>query len=351
MKTLLSKLVVSLATLLPMALFAQTTPYMSRYYFTADLPVSYEYDKEAATSAAMVPSPLVKNEIFRVLLVRDTRSNVTKTTQPSVTIDAAGQIVLGENALGATWCWLNYNNTAVEYIPVGDSAAGVPKQELLSSPNSVWYGFDTYLRNTSDLPGTGGYVYRYLVVLDTRMGTGTCAGSATHVARYAMALSPDASKNSVSATSIPQVYDVYIPEPEDYDDSYTYINWPGYDLGWQSASAIESLVVTQNGAQVTLTGDALAAYLKPSVNSLTQGVEDGQSVLNLAVTAPDVQYYTLYTKAKLSDAEWTKFEDYVKTLDNVDGKYYTRFRIDGESPLKIPVLTDETSRFYQLRGE
>ena len=127
--------------------------------------------------------------------------------------------------------------------------------------------------------------------------------------------------------------------------------WPGYDLGWQPAAAIESLVVTQNGAQVTLTGDDLADYLKPNVNSFAQGIEDGKPVLNLAVTAPDVQYYTLYTKAKLSDLEWTKFEDYAKTLDNVNGKYYTRFRIDGESPLKIPVLTGETSRFYQLRGE
>lgn len=354
MKTLLSKLVVSLATLLPMVIFAQVAPYTSTYYFTADLPVSYVYDKGAATSAAMVPSPLVENEIFRVLLVRDKRSNVTATTQPAVTIDAAGQIVLGENALGATWCLLSLNNKPVDYIAVGGSVKGVPNQLVGGSAigaDDAWYGFASYIKNTADLTGSEGSVYRYLVVLDTRMGTGICEGAATHVARYAMALCPGATENCVDPFEIPQDYDVYIPEAEDYDDFYTYVNWPGYDLGWQSASAIESLAVTQNGTQVTLTGDDLAAYLKPSVNSLTQGIEDGQSVLNLAVTAPDVQYYTLYTKAKLSDAEWTKFEDYVKTLDNVDGKYYTRFRIDGESPLKIPVLTDETSRFYQLRGE
>lgn len=320
------------------------------------LPISYQYNIADVTAC----EPLVKNEIYRMCLVRDKRSAdfdfvMTDTTPPAVSIDAAGQLVLGEYAESAKWMTLRWTEVkdgvaqavVADYITAGE-IAGVPHKLLYTDKyGTPYYGFDAYTEE--DLPAGEGSVYVYLVVMDTRQGTGDCAGLPYHVKAYGMALckatedTPEMSFNfpfrtwlvgGVSSTAI-TVY------------------WPGsvYAAAWQPAAAIESLVVTQNGAQVTLTGDELAAYLKPNVNSFEQGVEDGKPVLNLAVTAPDVQYYTLYTKAKLSDSEWTKFEDYAKTLDNVDGKYYTRFRIDGESPLKIPVLTGETSRFYQLRGE
>ena len=318
-------------------------------------PISYQYDFADATAC----EPLVKNEIYRMCLVRDKRSVdfdfvMTETTTPAVSIDAAGQLVLGEYAESAKWMTLRWTEVkkgiaqavVADYITAGE-IAGVPHKLLYTDDYGIpRYGFEAYTEE--DLPAGEGSVYVYLVVMDTRQGTGDCAGLPYHVKAYGMALCKYKNDTPEMPFDTFRTWLVGGISP----DAVT-VYWPGsvYAAAWQPAAAIESLVVTQNGAQVTLTGDALAAYLKPSVNSLTQGVEDGQSVLNLAVTAPDVQYYTLYTKAKLSDAEWTKFEDYVKTLDNVDGKYYTRFRIDGESPLKIPVLTDETSRFYQLRGE
>ena len=349
MKTLFAKLVVMAATLCALPLAAQDVVPGGDFFFPVDKPVSYTYNKQGTTDAEKCGEPLVTNEIFRILLVRDSRSGLTQTSTPSVTIDAAGQIILGENALGAAWQSIEVGSVLQSYIKVGSSYLGVPGQIMTS--DGTEYGFSTFF--TEDVGGTGGYFYCYLVALDTRTGLGVCAGSPTHVGRYAMTLCHySASKTNFPLEGImPPSRRRYTVTGETGNASGQTLAWPGYDLGWQPAAPIESLVVTQNGAQVTLTGDALAAYLKPSVNSLTQGVEDGQSVLNLAVTAPDVQYYTLYTKAKLSDAEWTKFEDYAKTLDNVNGKYYTRFRIDGESPLKIPVLTGETSRFYQLRGE
>ena len=334
-----------------------TEYYWGRFTFPTggdNYPVCYKYAPSTADWAATVgevDEPLVKDEIFRVCLVRDKRANVSWDTEPAVTIDVAGQLVLGENAIAAKWMTLRWSVVGesapiiAEYITVGD-ALGVPSNKVSVVGSTVNYGFDVF--TSEDVEGSGGRVYAYLVAMDTRTGEGACEGKPYHVKAYAMALCYGAQDRTYLSTNDATGYSWLIGR-ESPTDIIVYC--PGVEQSWRSASAIESLVVTQDGAQVTLTGDALAAYLKPSVNSLTQGIEGGKSVLNLAVTAPDVQYYTLYTKAKLSDTEWTKFEDYLKTLDNVDGKYYTRFRIDGESPLKIPVLTDETSRFYQLRGE
>ena len=352
MKTLLTKLVACLVVLFAVVLNAQglVTP-GGDFFFPIEKPVSYTYNKQGITDAEKCSEPLVANEIFRILLVRDSRKGLTQTSTPSVSIDAAGQIVLGENALGAAWQPIEVGYSHQTYIKVDPLHLGVPGQIMTSDGSQ--YGFSTFF--TEPVSGTDGYFYCYLVALDTRNGLGECAGAPTHVARYAMTLC----HYSSSRTDFPLEGVAMLPSPRKYkvtgetgNASGQTLAWPGYDLGWQPAVAIESLVVTKDdGTQVTLTGDDLADHLKPKVNSFTQDVEDEKLVLNLAVTPPDVQYYTLYTKAKLSDAEWTKFEDYAKTLDNVNGKYYTRFRIDGESPLEIPVVTGETSRFYLLRGE
>ena len=360
MKTLLSKLVVCSIAFFAVVLNAEivnggfeTGGYRGDILFRTggtSIPVCYAYAFDGAATYAEEHERLVKNEVFRALVVRDSRAaaEIDHSTTPSVSIDAAGQIVLGENAIDAMWLKILHtidNETVVsDYVVVGDEA-GVPDCYLYSTSTRNYYGFTVFAPENA-LQGTG-YDYLYLVAMDTRSGEGICEGKPYHVKSYAMALCKgDASTSSISYETPLRSWAV------GWNSSTSIVvGQPGRYIAWQPVSAIESLVVTQDGAQVTLTGDELAAYLKPSVNSLTQGIEDGEPVLNLAVTAPDVQYYTLYTKAKLSDTEWTKFEDYLKTLDNADGKYYTRFRIDGESPLKIPVLTDETSRFYQLRGE
>ena len=360
MKTLLTKLVACSVVLFAVVLNAEATNggfefggYKGDITFRTggtSVPVCYAYAFDGAATYAEEHERLVKNEVFRALVVRDSRAaaEIDHSTMPSVSIDAAGQIVLGETAVDAMWLKILHKvgkETVVsDYVVVGDEA-GVPDCYLYSTSTRDYYGFKVFAPENS-LQGVG-YDYLYLVVMDTRTGDGVCEGKPYHVKSYAMALCKgESTESSISFGASLRAWTV------GYNSTSVTVGQPGRHIAWQPAAAIKSLVVTKDdGTQVTLTGDDLADHLKPKVNSFTQDVEDEKLVLNLAVTPPDVQYYTLYTKAKLSDAEWTKFEDYAKTLDNVNGKYYTRFRIDGESPLEIPVVTGETSRFYLLRGE
>ena len=331
------------------------------------LPVCYRYALSDAATQGEVNEPLAKNEILRVCIVRDKRGTaVDYDVPPAVAVDAAGQLVCAEcgttnfeqhlslangaacagNATGAKWLdlrWTEFGtatSVTAEYATVGD-VLGTPSSFLGYAGASKQYGFQVFTdTDVEKADGKAHKVYMYLVALDTRTGAGVCEGLPKHVNAYAMAICyGTATQVSVDAsTSNPRAWLVNAG-----DGKSIFTPAPGRELAWQPSAEIKSLVVEGE----VRTGDALADYLTPKVSQFAVS-EEG---LTLRATAPDVQYYTLYTKATLSDSAWIKFEDYVKTLDNVDGKYYTRFRIDGESPLKIPVLTDETSRFYQLRGE
>lgn len=360
------------------------------FCFDSAYPVSYVY-ATGTDPEDVCTEPLVKNEVFRLLLVRDKRidygewstpispavsSSLQATLEPAVAIDAAGQVVcsacgtadftkhttLGNgsecagNVLGAKWAdimvWSTEESKDIPspMITVG-SSEGVPGQ----TPASLggYHGFRAIATTTVPgyVEGEESSIYAYLLALDTRDGIGECKGETTHVVRYAMTLCH---------------YNEYtIGCPEDKFSPRTYyvlgetgfiqgagqiLDYPGRRWGWQPAAEITSLAVTQDGVEKVLTGDDLKKYLTPEVTTFAQTIVEGKPSLTLTANAPDVQYYTLYTKEKLSDASWEKFEDYAKTLDNVDGKYYTRFRIDGKS-LSIPQVHDEVSRFYMLRGE
>lgn len=353
--------------------------YHGRFFFRsgtdskgkAYTPVCYAYAIDGAATTADVNDPLRKNEVFRALLVRDTRV-VTLTTPPSVAIDAAGQIVKlkfsetdenGEEteveyAVDAKWMNIRYQAVGetdyiyADYITVGD-VAGVPHN--VTAEDDAWdeYGFEVYTE--ADLEGDTGNVYLYLVAFDTRMGTDVCEGEPKHVQAYAMTLCPgqtngadDEKYPAQASPNTPREWNVGVNSP-------ILIYWPGCHIPWQAAAEVATLEVTQEGAQVTLEGDAVTDYLTPNVEAFAQTTnEDGDAVLSLSATAPDVLYYTLYTKSSLADSEWRRFEDddFVKNLlDETERKQYTRFRIDGESPLTIPVIEGETTRFYLLRGE
>lgn len=362
MKTLLSFLM----TIFCAALVCAAEYYIGSFTFPTGngfVPVCYEYASyNGGATPGVVDVPLAKNEIFRVCLVRDKRgANVNEYTAPAVAVDAAGQLVCADcgtadfsqhrtlsngsacaaNASGAKWMTLRWTEnlvtTEAEYIVVGD-VLGAPADKLYSTV----YGFNVF--TTEDVSGSGGKVYMYLVAMDTRTGEGVCEGVPAHVKSYAMALCYGADNQS------------YINK-EDSSPRAWYVNAtggilvfsPGLEIAWKPRAEITSLVVDGE----TLTGKTLATYLKPNVSQFATSAEG----LTLTATAPDVQYYTLYTKEKLSDTAWTSFEEFVANdenlVDKINGKSYTRFRIGGESPsiLQIPLVSGEASRFYMLRGE
>jgi hypothetical protein len=158
-------------------------------------PVCYEYGYPESPTPGEVDVPLAKNEVIRAFIVRDKRI-VTPTTTPSITVDAAGQLVKvkdengEENAIDAKWLQMRYKSasdaayTYADYITVGD-ALGVPNNLKVVSKKWTSYDFEVY--TTADVGGDSNYnVYLYLVAFDTRTGVGECEGSATHVRAYAM---------------------------------------------------------------------------------------------------------------------------------------------------------------------
>ena len=130
--------------------------------------------------------------------------------------------------------------------------------------------------------------------------------------------------------------------------------------GWEKTVAPVTLVVDNQA----LAGEALEAYLTPAVTgfsttapaatsavSLLSATTDSSAAFYLSATSPDLCFYALETKESLNDAVWKPFNDLLtkKGVDNATQKDYTRCRIDGRSPLTIPVFSGETGRFYRLR--
>ncbi len=378
MKTLLSFLM----TISCAALVSAADLYYSGYFTFPSgkdaagnefLPVCYRYTEdsimEEGIPASEVNEPLTKDEILRVCIVRDKRgSAVDYNTPPAVAIDAAGQLVCAEcgtanfaqhdsgcagNATGAKWLdlkWTVFGTTTsvtAEYATVGD-VLGVPSNFLANIGTYQQYGFQVFTdTDVEKADGKAYKVYMYLVAMDTRTGAGTCEGLPKHVKSYAMALCYGTATQTYVEPSPASPYAWFV---NGNDGKSIFTPSPGRELAWQSAAEITSLAVTQDGVEKVLTGDDLKKYLTPEVTAFAQTTVEGETTLTLTANAPDVQYYTLYTKEKLSNISWIKFEEYAKTLDNVDGKYYTRFRIDGKS-LSIPQVYGEASRFYMLRGE
>lgn len=304
--------------------------------------------------------PFVASEVLRLCIVRRSSTDtVIKTTYPGVKIDAAGQLVL-DGALAAAWLPIIVDQEEKQFIVIDND--GMPDH----SSDGYWDYFEVDATEFSFGENVeSGNDYLYLVALDTRTGLGVCKGAPTHVARYAMAFCPgeEGSDTDFDMSASPYVW--YINgwyNIEEYEYYWADVDWPGVDIAWKNAAAITSLTITQKNEdtqeeeEVTLTGEALADYLTPTIEEFSQA--NDKIALNLTDGASDVMYYTLYTKEKLSE-EWRPFaevyaekcENNEKTVDKSNGKQYTRFCIDGNSPLEIPLIDGDISRFYMLGGD
>ncbi|MGN0890357.1 MAG: hypothetical protein ACI4W7_01750 [Candidatus Spyradenecus sp.] len=356
----------SLATLAaPLVYGEDDWAYTTYYYFSASNPVRYAYE-ETSTADASVGTALVTGEAFRVALVRDTRAD--KTTDP-FTLDAAGNLIPAEGLTAGHMAW------ATSFLD-DDSVARVTTTPGVPGELS---GTAHRLRSKYVGPALAGddvtaaqepAIYAYLVVLDTRSAEGTADTSATRVARYAVRKCDQAVTESPVGASYIFSFGVKLNNA-----SYPRYELPGLETAsdgsfvsdsWKAVAQFASLTITnEDGSQTTLsTPEEIEAYLTPTLSgfsttdpsavsaaSLLTTEADGSAAFYLSASSPDLCFYALETKESLNDAAWKPFNDLLteKGVDNASQKDYTRCRIDGRSPLTIPVFSGETGRFYRLR--
>ncbi len=372
--------------------------YKTKLTFHYDYPTSYSYTRTPVDWDALKvrepEAPLETNEIFRVAIVQDARTD--KSSLP-FTIDEAGQLVgCSTNDVQVAWCTLSLNvleaGTA-DYIVVGDKAgfpAGKPDSKGTSCYISASYeaGFEAK---------EGATVTNYLVALDTRDRDGEegCPGEPKRVSRYAVReiadvtnTPPDADPDEAVAT----YYDVYVAAAPN-KKNLTTIAPPGCELSadfktfvtnsWTNTMAISSYTVVdpETGKETMLTGKELEDYLTPTFSGAT--IASGSTALasaqvlsaeentttsastsgnmTITVTSPDLIYYTLWTSTSpQADSTWQTWEEFLtklneereeKGLDISDAKAYSKFRVnEGGTAIVLPKVEGEARRFYQLRG-
>lgn len=358
----------------PFALHAESEVRLSEPNFIFELngetPICYTYDA-SSTDSATSGVLCVANERLGIVFVCDSRSD--KTSVP-FTLDAHGNLVPAEGLNADQMAWGKIYES-------GDAANGAqwlacttPGFFGVTSNLGRSYFFGANYMGTLKDPATpaNSPIYAYLVAGDARDAMGEIPqADASIIARYAIAKC-----GSSSVKGMPAMFQWNFSIG--YPSSETNIDPPGLafdaegavaESSWQSVSLFKSLTVTIDGVETTLTTPAeIEAYLTPAVTAFTLGsapvagatlADENTSTATSAVVAtfeltassPDLVYYALETRASLSaDAPWQSFNDFVKEkgLDNSWQKDYTRLRIDG-SALSIPVLSNETGRFYRLR--
>ena len=364
--------------------------YKTKLTFHYDYPTSYSYTRTPvdwdAFEVREPEDPLETNEVFRVAIVQDARTD--KSTLP-FTIDEAGQLIgCSTNDVQVAWCTLSLNvreaGTA-DYIVVGDKA-GFPAGKPDSKGTSC-YIFASYEAGFEAKEGAT--VTNYLVALDTRDRDGEegCPGEPKRVSRYAVReiadvtnTPPDADPDEAVAT----YYDVYVAAAPS-SKNLTTIAPPGCELSadfktfvtnsWTNTVAISSYtIIDETGEEKVLTGKELETYLAPTfsgatVASVSTALASAQVLsaeestttsastsgdLTITVSSPDLIYYTLYTgTSPQADDTWQTWEKFLeeKGLDISDAKAYSKFRVnEGGTEIVLPKVEGETRRFYQLRG-
>ena len=352
----------SIATLAaPLVYGEDDWAYTTYLYFSASNPVRYAYEK-TSTANVSVGTALVTGETFRMALVRDTRAD--KTTDP-FTLDAAGNLIPAEGLTSGHMAWakarLDDDSVArVTDVP-GVPGAASDCRFLATYTGAELAGYDeTMIKEPA--------IYAYLVVLDTRSAEGTADTSATRVARYAV-------RKCSKAVTDPPIGAAHIFSFGYKTNASTRYELPGLETAsdgsfmsdsWKSVAQFASLTITNaDGSQKTLsTPEEIEAYLTPTLSgfsttdpaatssvSLLSATADPNAAFYLSASSPDLCFYALETKESLNDAAWKPFNDLLteKGVDNATQKDYTRCRIDGRSPLTIPVFSGETGRFYRLR--
>lgn len=329
-------------------------------YFNPANPVRYSYDSTSTKELGAGGPALVTGETFRVAVVCDTRED---TTTAPFTLDAACNLIPAAGLTAGNMAW------ATTVLDGDDGVARVMSVEGV--PGKVSGGVHRLTATyTGTLKGEDGDadIYAYLVVLDTRSAEGVADTDAKCVARYAV-------RKCDQAVTDPPMGDKYIFSFGVQLRTSVRYELPGLEIAadgsfvndsWKSVAQFASLTITNaDGSQKTLSTPAeIEAYLTPTLSgfsttapaatssvSLLSATTDSSAAFYLSATSPDLCFYALETKESLNDAAWKPFNDLLteKGVDNATQKDYTRCRIDGRSPLTIPVFSGETGRFYRLR--
>ena len=371
----------SLATLAAPLVYGEA--YSTILTFSEAYPHCYDYEEYNTTKDwATVTSKVVKGEAFRAFVVRDERED--KTSLPCQ-IDVTGQIVPADGLTLADfkWCTLTVVQDAAGYqsqlwkkvtvSPGTPAAVSNGKLHKMTVSTESKFDPDAFLE---------GDIYLYLLLLDTRDSEGTAiediAVAPARPCRYALRNCGTVGGAISQGTLVPTVSVGYsdtsagtaverpgvIIETYEVTDEAGKVTTVGVTRNdWLTTVPIRSLEVNGN----ILTGVELETYLTPAVTgfsttapaaasaesavSLLSATADPSAAFYLSATSPDLCFYALETKESLNDAAWKPFNDLLteKGVDNATQKDYTRCRIDGRSPLTIPVFSGETGRFYRLR--
>lgn len=346
--------------------------------FSEKYPHCYDYEEYNTTKDwASVTSKVVKGEAFRAFVVRDTRED--KTSLPCQ-IDVAGQIVPAEGLTLADfkWCTMTVVQDATGYQAQLWKKVTVSPGTPAAVSNSV---FHTMTVSADEKFDPNAFfeedIYLYLLLLDTRDSEGTAiediAEAPARPCRYALRNCGTVGGSISQGTLVPMVSVGYSDESAEtaveraglvvtYEvvDEETNATAEVTRNDWLATVPIRSLEV--NGD--VLSEAELEAYLTPTLLgfsttapvaapavSLLSATTDSSAAFYLSASSPDLCFYALETKKSLNDAAWKPFNDLLteKGVDNATQKDYTRCRIDGRSPLTIPVFSGETGRFYRLR--
>lgn len=342
------------------------------YTFQNPYPEGQTEEEVAALGPSDPQLRLIPGENFRLLLVVSDRAlpaaedeyGNTASDYPAipVAIDAAGNWVALETNGGADieceWLTCTWKDgSGDDFITVGE-VHGVPnvEQEPYDVTGTVDFNGAEYTitARAHELSGfftrtgltTSSYAYVFLVVLDTRMpdATGTdwvCAGAPVRVARYGIA---------------------YVGKPSAFPLECDFaIARAGHGVLLGNPSPVRPAVgvtsLTVDGK--VLIGAELDAYLTPTFAAAPLE-RTGESLSSGMTLYPYCEAglltYTLQTKASLADSEWQNAADWLRALREAGGTVaddatlqdYSRVPADGRTPLVLPRVDGEKSRFYRL---
>lgn len=214
----------------------------------------------------------------------------------------------------------------------------------------------------------GKYFYFFVIIEDTRDGSGVPVADANERVAYGVALvmADMYEADRLEENENPAVQTVLGNTSYDWKKfEYTARVVKGggdllpatYRYSFLSPVTMKTLALpaslTVDGA--TYTGEEVEKVLSPALAGLT--LTEAGWTLSFATTAdgkvasqmpdvalPDYLRYTVMTKTDLK-ADWVPLD---KALDNTSGNVYTRLRLVDLGSLVLPTVNGESSRFYKI---
>ncbi len=328
---------------------------------------------------------LAKNEVY--MLVFYSPADAAKLENPEeapFSIDQCGNVVkIGESVAGELLYPVEFklNETVASLYHRMENATGIPaKVRETSNRTSIPFVLDEI---------SSRYYYLYWVVLDTRDANGVCADAAAggsplkYVSYYAASYcgvftkmdDDDSSSGPVMPMNVGPV-DVRVSictTKSTFEDVPKRID--PYPI--IPATPITSLTVDNgDGTTTTLTNEEgkLDAALSPTLTDIVFE-DDGSVSFTVGELELDYVLYALEIATTLDNGGDWKTADQInvwvdragnvvaeddeaktekKTLAEIFGKGYTRWRIEGEKDdrtITIPFIPGSASRFYRIVGE